>query len=136
MEEWEKNFLEKASTREVQRNFAKVVEWYGSKEQALDASMHPGQTDLQLSYQKRIGTVMQKLADQKGRDVNSFEIRSLIGEYDFVTKQMFQMQDARELVLEIAKEYQTNKEIQAVQDSIYGEGTTEYIGRAMEAFYR
>ena len=136
MEEWEKNFLEKASTREVQRNFAKVVEWYGSKEQALDASMHPGQTDLQLSYQKRIGTVMQKLADQKGRDVNSFEIRSLIGEYDFVKKQMFQMQDARELVLEIAIEYQTNKEIQAVQDSIYGEGTTEYIGRAMEAFYR
>ena len=29
LEEWKKDFLEKASTEEVQRNFEKVVEWYG-----------------------------------------------------------------------------------------------------------
>ena len=37
--------------------------------------------------------------------------------------------------LEIAAIYRTNKEIQAVQDSIYGEGTTEFIGQVIEAFY-
>lgn len=39
-------------------------------------------------------------------------------------------------MMEIAREYQTNKEIQAAQDSIYGNGATAYIGRAMEAFYK
>lgn len=136
MEEWRKNFLEKASTEEVQRNFEKVVEWYGSKEQALNASMHPENEDIQLAYQKRMGTIIQKLADRKDEDVNSFEIRSLIGEYDFVMKQMFQLPDASDMMLEIAREYQTNKEIQAAQDSIYGNGATAYIGRAMEAFYK
>jgi len=48
---------------------------------------------------------------------------------------MFQLPDATTMVLEIAKAYQENKEIQAAQDSIYGEGSTEYIGKAMEAFY-
>lgn len=38
MEEWKKKFLEDASTEAVQKNFQKIVEWYGSKEKALDAS--------------------------------------------------------------------------------------------------
>lgn len=135
MEKWRENFLEKASTPEVQRNFEKVVKWYGDKEAALKASMNPQNADIQLAYQKRLGTIMKKLADNKGKDVNSFEVKSLIGEYDFVTKQLFQIEDAGEMVLEIANAYQTNKEIQAVQDSIYGEGATAYIGTAMEAFY-
>lgn len=37
--------------------------------------------------------------------------------------------------MELAKAYQENKEIQAAQDPIYGEGATEYLGRALEAFY-
>ena len=40
------------------------------------------------------------------------------------------------MVLEIAKAYQENEEIKAAQDSIYGKGTTEYTGKAPEAFYR
>jgi len=136
LEEWKKDFLEKASTEEAQRNFEKVVEWYGSKDAALEASMNPQNTDIQLDYQKRMGAISQKLAENKGRDVNSDEVRSLIAEYDLLTKQMFQLPDATTMVLEIAKAYQENKEIQAAQDSIYGEGSTEYMGRAMEAFYK
>lgn len=135
IEEWKKDFIEKASTEEVQRNFEKVVEWYGSKEQALEASMNPKNTDIQLGYQKRMGEIIQKLADNKGKDTYSPDIQGLVKEYDMLTKEMFQLPDATTMVLEIAKAYQENKEIQAAQDSIYGEGSTEYIGRAMEAFY-
>lgn len=135
LEEWKKDFLEKASTEEVQKNFEKVVEWYGSKDTALEASMNPQNADIQLDYQKRMGAISQKLADNKGKDVNSDEIRSLIAEYDLLTKQMFQLPDATTMVLEIAQAYQNDREIQAAQDSIYGEGATEYMGKAMEAFY-
>ena len=136
MAEWKKDFLEKASSEEVQKNFKKVVEWYGSKEAAMEASMHPENQDIQLSYQKRIASVLQKLADSREKNVESLEIRSLIGEYDFVTKQLYQMDDVSKINLEVAKEYQKNPQIQKVQDSIYGEGATSFIGRAMESFYQ
>ena len=82
-----------------------------------------------------MGEIIQKLADNKGKDIYSPDIQGLVKEYDTLTKEMFQLPDATTMVLEIAKAYQENKEIQAAQDSIYGEGSTEYIGRAMEAFY-
>lgn len=136
IEEWKKEFLEKASTEEVQKNFAQVVEWYGSKENALEASMNPQNADLQLDYQKRVDEICQKLAENKGKDVYSQEIQELIAEYDSLTKEMFQFADASTMLLEIAKAYQENKELQAAQDSIYGNGAAEYMGKAMEAFYK
>lgn len=135
MEEWKKNFLENASSEAAQKNFQKVVEWYGSKERALEVSKNPGNSEIFPAYQKRLETIFKKLAEKKGQDVNSFEVRELVGEYDFVTKQMYQLPDAASMVLEIAKAYRTNTEIQAAQDSIYGEGVTAFVGEAMEAFY-
>ncbi len=78
---------------------------------------------------------MQKLADKMGTDVNAHEVRELVGEYDFVAKQLYQMDDVAALMREIAASYQTNETMQKVQDSIYGEGTTAYIGQAIQAFY-
>ena len=41
MEAWKKSFLENVSNENVQENFKKVVEWYGSKEKALEAAKNP-----------------------------------------------------------------------------------------------
>ncbi len=46
------------------------------------------------------------------------------------------MEDVSKMMLELAELYRTNDQIQATQDSIYGDGTTEFFGRAIEAFYR
>ena len=138
MEEWRKQFLKNASSEQAQRNYAKVVEWYGSKEKALEAARNPGNSQLFPSYQKRMEAIMQKLADKKEQriNVNAFEVKELIGEYDFVAKQMYQMEDVSKLMLELASTYQTNETMQKYQDSIYGEGTTLFIGQAIENFYR
>ena len=136
MEEWKKNFLENAATEAVQKNYQKIVEWYGSKDKALEAAKNPGNTEIFPAYQKRLGVIIQKLAEKKGLDVISFEVKELAGEYDFVTKQMYQLPDATSMVLEMAAAYRTNVEIQKAQDSVYGEGATEFIGQALEAFYQ
>ena len=135
IEAWKEDFLEKASTEEAQQNFAQVVEWYGSKEKALEASMNPQNTDLQLDYQKRVTEIIQDLAANMDKDIHETSVQKLIGEYDALTKEMFQLPEASTMVLELAKAYQENKELQNAYDSIYGAGVTEYIGRAMEAFY-
>lgn len=132
---WRRQFLERAASEEAQHNFAKIVEWYGSKEQAMEAQKNPTDAGLMTAYQKRITAIMEKLADKMGTDVNALEVRELVGEYDFVAKQLYQMQDVTALMLELAQGYQTNEMIQKVQDSLYGDGTTAYIGRAIQAFY-
>lgn len=135
MDTWKKEFLKKASTETAQKNFQKVVEWYGSKEKALEASKNPRNPDLLPAFQRRVERILEKLAAKKGQDVNSFEVKELIGEYDFVSKQMYQMEDVSAMMLEIAAAYQDNKEMQKVLDSVYGEGVTEFFGKAIAAFY-
>ena len=86
--------------------------------------------------QKWLEAILKKLAEMKGADVNSFEVRELVGEYDSVTKQLFRLPDATEMALEMAAAYRTDAEIRTAQDRVYGEGTTAFIGQAIEAFYK
>ncbi|MCM1154747.1 MAG: MerR family transcriptional regulator [Roseburia sp.] len=136
MEEFEKFFKEKAASKSAQKNFAKLVEWYGSKDAVLESGKKARGSAIFTSYQKRLGDIQKKLADRKGTDVNSLEIRELVGEYDFVAKQLYQMKDIQPLMLELAEGYLENKELQAGVDSVYGEGSAVYIGGAIKAFYK
>ena len=135
IEEWEKHMIEGASDEKTQRNYAKVVEWYGSKEAVKESLKQPPKSEVFTAYQKRIGDIQKRLVAMKGTDVNSFEVRQLIGEYDFVAKQLYQVGDARPLLLDIAKGYQENEELMKGVDSVLGEGASKYIGEAIEAFY-
>ena len=133
--EWEKHMIESASDEKVQKNYAKVVEWYGSRDAVKKSISNQPGSEVFAAYQRRIGEIHKKLADLKGTDVNSFEVRRLVGEYDFVAKQLYQVDDARPLLLDIARGYQEDKRLAAATDSIYGAGASEYIGEAVRAFY-
>lgn len=135
IEAWEKHLMESASDEKVQKNYAKMVEWYGSKEAVADSLKSTPKSEVFTAYQKRIGSIQKRLADMKGTDVNSFEVRQLIGEYDFVAKQLYQVEDAKPLLMDIAKGYQENEELAQGVDSVYGDGSAKYIGAAIEAFY-
>ena len=78
-EAWRRQFLESAASEEAQQNFAKKIEWYGSKEQAIEAQKNPTDAGLMTAYQKRITAIMEKLADKMGTDVNALEVRELVG---------------------------------------------------------
>lgn len=136
MEEFHKHFIESASSEQAQQNFQKVVEWYGDKESALEAEKNPIIPEVVPAYQKRLQEVLHKLAEKKGQDVTSFEVKALVGEYDFVSKQLYQMKDVKALMLELVASYKTNVKVQAFLDNVYGEGTTEFIGNAIEEFYK
>lgn len=135
MEAFEEHYLKSAASEQAQKNFAKVVEWYGGKEAALRAGTNTIASNVMASYQKRMEAIQQKIAGKMGTDVNSFEVRQLIGEYDFVAKQLYQMDDVKKLMLDMAKAYQSNQEMQKGIDSVYGAGAAMYMGEAIEAFY-
>lgn len=135
MEAWEKHMIKSASDEKVQKNYAKLVEWYGSKDAIKETLKNPRKSEVFTAYQKRIGDIQKRLADMRGTDVNSFEVRQLIGEYDFIAKQLYQVEDPRPLLMDIAKGYQEKKEVAEGVESVYGSGSAKYIGEAIEAFY-
>ena len=132
---WKEKSIENASTEAAQQNFQKIVEWYGGKEKVLNAAKAPTSAESILENQKRLDEIMQKLAGKKGQDVDSPAVTALMIEYDSVAKELFQMPDPSKMILDMASAFRLNPEIQAAQDKMYGEGTTEFVGRAMEAFY-
>lgn len=135
IETWEKHLVESASDEKVQRNYAKMVEWYGSKDAVADSLKNTPKSEVFTAYQRRIGSIQKRLADMKGTDVNSFEVRQLIGEYDFVAKQLYQVEDAKPFLMDIAKGYRENEELAHGIDSVYGKGSAKYIGETIEAFF-
>ena len=135
MDAWEKHLIESASDEKTQRNFSKMVEWYGGKEALIESFKNPPKSEVYTAYQKRIVDIQKKLSKLQGTDVNSFEVRQLIGEYDFVIKQLYQLNDAQTIMMEIAKCYQNNEEMIKDIDSVMGAGSAKYIGEAIEAFY-
>jgi hypothetical protein len=135
MEAWEKHMLESTSDEKVQKNFAKVVEWYGDKDAVKESVKNQPKSEVFTAYQKRMDDIQKRIAAKKGTDVNSFEVRQLIGEYDFVAKQLYQVKDAKALMLDLARGYQEDEALAKGVDSVYGEGSANYIGKAIEAFY-
>lgn len=135
LDAFREHYLHSAASKQAQMNFAKVVEWYGSKEAALEAVKNANSSEIMTSYQKRIDMIQQKIAEKMGTDVNAFEVRELIGEYDFVAKQLYQIDDMKKLMLETAEAYQSRQEMRDGFDSVYGVGAASYLGEAIKAFY-
>lgn len=53
-----------------------------------------------------------------------------------MSKQLYQMEDVSAFMLEMADKYVTDTEMQKRLDTVYGEGSTLFIGKALQAFYR
>ncbi|MCB7304444.1 MerR family transcriptional regulator [Bariatricus massiliensis] len=135
MEAFEKHFVESASGEEAQKNFAKVVEWYGDKDSTLYAAKAPENSEIVEAYSKRYEQVIKKLVSMKGKDVTTFEVKQIVGELDFVVKQLYRMKDVTAFMLQTAEMYMDNKEMQESLDQIHGGGSAMFIGKALKAFY-
>lgn len=133
--EWKKHYMEAVSSEKMQKNYAKVVEWYGGKENFLSAANHPVSTEVAESYHKRMEAVLQKLAAKRGCDVDSFEVKEVVGEFGFVMKQFTQVKNEEGMMLAHAQYYRDEK-VKTMMDERYGKGASEFFAQAIEAFYR
>lgn len=136
MDRYREHFIKNAGNERVQKNFQKVVEWYGDKDSAMDAAVLPKDPQVTAAYQKRMEDIQRRLAAKLGCDVSSFEVKEIIGEYDFVAKQIYQMKNVKALMLDMAAAYREDEKMQKAVDAVYGEGTSRYMGEALEEFYR
>lgn len=135
IEQWKKHYIEVVASEEMQKRYAKVVEWYGGKENYLSVSQRPLSKEVVEGYKNREDTIRQKLIQKRDCDINSFAVREIIGEYGFVMKQLCQIKEEKGLMLSLAQSYRNEKLKQAIDDQ-YGSGAAEFFARAIEAFYK
>lgn len=123
------------SREDIQKSYAKVVDWYGGKDSFLSAVNTPISKEIAESYGRRIDAVLQKLIAKKGCDVNSFEVREVIGEFGFVMKQFTQVKNEDGIML-VQAQYYRDEKYRPTIDAQYGAGASEFFAQAIEAFYK
>ena len=134
-EKWKKHYIEVVSSEDMQKRYAKVVEWYGGKESFFNIANHPLSKEVVQSYKNREEAILQKLISKKDCALDSFEVKEIIGEYAFVMKQMCQLKQEEGVMIALAKFYRNQKVIPMI-DEKYGTGASEYFAQAIEAFYK
>ncbi len=135
-EGFHRHFTEEMGSVQAQQNLKKLMEWYGGKEDMLESATKPIGTEALQAYQKRLDSVIKKLAGKKGMPVTSFEVKELIGEYGFVIKQMFRLKDESKMVRETAEQYRTNAQMKDIFERQYGKGMADFFADAVKEFYK
>ena len=135
IEEWKKHYIKTVSSEEMQKGYAKVVEWYGGKEQFLSVANNPISKEAAESYNQQFDNLLYKLAAKKVCSPDSSEVRELVSEYGFLMKQLSQIKKEHGLMVAQAQYYR-NEKIKPMIDEKYGNGTAEFFAQAFEAFYK
>ncbi len=135
IEQWKEHYMEVVSREEMQKSYAKVVEWYGGKDEYLSVAKKPVSKEVAESYTKRIEVILNKLITKINCPVDSFEVKELVAEYGFVMKQFSQIKDERGMMLSVAHSYQ-DPMVKSKIDEKYGERAAEFFAQAIEEFYK
>ena len=134
VEQWKEHYMEAVSSEKMQKGYAKVVEWYGGKDNFLSAAKNPISKEVAESYNKQIKEILQKLIAKRDCAVDSFEVKEIVGEYGFVMKQLSQVKEEKGFMLAQAQYYR-NEKIKPMMDEKYGDGASDFFAQAIEAFY-
>ena len=135
IEQWKKHYMDVVSSEEMQKGYAKVVEWYGGKDKFLSVARTPVSKEVAESYNKRIEAILQKLIAKQNCDIDSFEVKELVGEYGFVMKQLAQIKEEKGFMM-AQTQYYRNEQIKPMIDEKYGEGASDFFAQAIENYYK
>ena len=114
---------------------ADLLRWYGSKEKAMEAVMQATVNTEEIKQEQ----------DENTKIYNQFmtakETDNLEMEYSAVErlaksyKKMFMLDNARNILLDLAKEYLENPKLAEAADSQFGKGCSEYVANAIRRYY-
>lgn len=112
-----------------------LLKIYGSKEKAIEASLQTTgdreefagqQNEIDMTY-KQFACAMADSDDDMAEEA----VERLAENY----KSLFKVDNARALLLEVARDYLNNSQLEEVTDKQYGKGITKYIGSAIYRYY-
>lgn len=126
IEAYRQVYMNHAGESKAQQNFKKMIEWYGK----------PGENNQLLnSYQRRIDELFKRIAEHERLGGDELSAKRMIGEYEFVCRQLYQAVDVKALLCKQAELFVKDKEMLSVLDQRYGKGSALAISHAIMNFY-
>lgn len=114
---------------------ADLLKWYGSKEKAMESIMQStGNTEEIKQEQDENAKIYNQFMAAKeadNMDMAHSAVEMLAENY----KKMFALDNARNILLDLAKEYLQNLKLAEATDSQLGTGFSEYVANAINHFY-
>ena len=112
-----------------------VFKWYGSKEKAMEAIMQSTGDVKEFKQEQDKNTEIYKkfMAAKETGDANVEKeaVEQLAENY----KEMFKLDNARSILLDLASEYLQKQKLAEAMDSQFGNGCSEYVAYAIKKYY-
>lgn len=132
MEEYKEHLVSGFANEQA---IADLLKWYGSKEKAMEAVMQSTGDSIEIKREQDENTQIYKqfvaAKEANNADMAHSAVEMLAENY----KTMFALDNARNILLNLAKEYSSNEKLAEITDKEYGVGCAEYIANAIKLYY-
>ena len=114
---------------------ADLLKWYGSKEKAIEAVMQStgNAEEIKQEQEENVKIYKQFMAAKEADNMKMAHsaVEMLAENY----KKMFALDNARNILLDLAKEYLQSGKLAEATDSQFGKGCSEYVANAIKDYY-
>ena len=114
---------------------ADLLKWYGSKEKAMEAVMQSTGNAEEIKQEQdenaRIYKQIMTAKETGNMDMAHSAIEMLAENY----KTMFALDNARNILLDLAKEYLQGEKLAEATDNQFGKGCSKYVAHAIQHYY-
>lgn len=128
-----KEYLASGFTNE--QTIADLLKWYGSKEKAMGTIMQStGNTEELKQKQDENAKIYKQFMTAKETD-NMDMAHSAVEMFAENYKSMFALDNARNILLDLEKEYLQSEKLAEATDNQFGKGCSEYVVYAIQHYY-
>ena len=124
-----------ASGFSKEQAFADVFRWYGGKQKTMEAIMQANDNgeELKQEQDENANIYRQFMAAKESADENAQKaaVEHLAENY----KKMFHLDNARNILLDLADEYLKFPKLAEVTDNQFGSGCSEYVAYSIQKYY-
>lgn len=108
-----------------------LIKWYGNKQNIIEANKPvENMEDLRVEMD-----MLQKDFAVHIGNANEQQEHAMVAKLGELYKKMLNLDNARNFLLDLAKEYLQGENLAEAQDKQYGTGTAKYMGEAIQRYY-
>lgn len=112
-----------------------LIKWYGSKEKVVEAVLQATGDKKEIEQEQDENREIYKLFMEAKKDNNIKLEKEAVKKLAENYKRMFCLDNARSILLDLAKEYLENGKLAEVTDCEFGAGCAEYVAHAILNYY-
>ena len=114
---------------------AQLIQLYGSKDKAVEASLHATGNQEALQNQQQENDAIYRQFAQAMETGNPALASNAVEKLAENYKAMFRLDNARYLLLEVANDYLSHSPVAEATDQQYGAGIAQFIAQAIRQYY-